>query len=70
MTIDDSINTVFGSFLVIGGVVCMWCCVYRYAQIQENRVRSNTLSNGLLIPRVYTSDTVSSHQSGLIVIPP
>ena len=40
-SIDDSINTVLGSFMVLGGVICMWCCVYRCAQnrvIQERHI--------------------------------
>ena len=68
-SIEESLKTLFGSFLVFGGVLCMWCCIYRYAESRGNRERHNLLRNSENIPRVYTSETVRSHQSGLIVVP-
>ena len=70
MTIENSLNTLFGSFLVFGGVLCMWCCIYRYAESRGNRERhANLLRNGENIPRVYTSEIVRFSSDGLIVVP-
>ena len=45
-SIDDSINTVLGSFMVLGGVICMCCCVYRYSQNQVIQERYIQMING------------------------
>lgn len=64
---DDGLRAMVGSFMFVGGMVCMWYCVYKYAVCQEDINRRNNIYPST--PRVYTSVEVRPHYNGLIVVP-
>lgn len=64
---NNSLRALVGTFILIGSLICMWYCVYKYAVCQENIKRTNIIHSE--IPRAYSSIEVRHHQAGLIVIP-
>ena len=64
---DDGLRALVGSFMLVGGMVCMWYCVYKYAVCQDNINRRNQIHQ--LPPRVYSSIESQSHTNCLTVIP-
>ena len=62
--LEDIFRTLGGFLLIMGIILCLVVCLYKYAICQKNKENNSTIN---VIPRQYT-ELESKHNSGIGIV--